>query len=210
VSHFLPIGTRRGVGVALGLVTGALALSACGIPTQPSASPISARQTQNPLSVTPTTTGLCAKSECTSVDVFFVAPNGLLKPVDRLVPPHAKLSTVVGALLAGPTPQDFATGLASALGAGIHLLSAHLTGDTATLNFSVDFGTLSGTQEVRGVAQIVYTVTQLKPGVGVTFEIDGVPTKVPVESGALVTGAVHRSEYALMLTPRTQTTTTIP
>jgi spore germination protein GerM len=203
---------RRALG-ALGtigaVIAGGFALSACGIPMQPSAGPISPNQSQTRPTRQPVSP--CTKSGCISVDVYFVTRTGHLAPAGRVVPRDAKLATVIRALLGGPTVPEQAEGISSVLGAGIQLVSATVTSatKTATLDFNADFGTLSGAQEVLGVAQVVYTVTAFMPGAGVTFEIaGGGPIEVPVETGALVTTAVHESQYALLRTPTVPPTTT--
>ncbi len=203
---------RRPLGALGALALAGLALGACGIPTQQSASPISARQLQTRLPVTRPTVNPCTKSACTPVDVFFVGPDGRITPVGRVAPPHPKIGTVIDALLGGPTPPERAKGIFTALGAGIHLLSSQQTAQkkTVSLDFSADFGILSGAQEVLGVAQVVYTVASIRPGFGVIFEIDGVHIEVPVETGALSTGPVHESQYDTLLTTTAPTTTTTP
>jgi Sporulation and spore germination len=199
-------------GAAGVLAAAGCTLAACGIPTQLSASPISASQIRTPLPVTPTTVSPCAKSACTKVDVFFVAPTGRLAPVTRVAPPHPRITTVISALLAGPTASERATGFSTALGAGIKLLSDHQTTrrKLITLNFGIGFETLSGTQEVLGVGQVVYTVDAVNPSYGVIFETDGVAISVPEGTGRFVTGAVRVSEYAGIRTPTLPTTTTAP
>lgn len=175
-------------------------LGACGIPTQPSASPLSTRETQA-LPATPQTISPCTKG-CTNVDVFFVGRESRLTPAKRVVPHDAKIRTVIDALLGGPTQVERQGGISTALTAGTRLVSVVQTTKkkTMTLNFSADFGTLSGTREVLGVAQVVYTVSAFRPGVGVIFEIAKSQLEVPVETGAFVTGAVHESQYAALLT----------
>ena len=195
------------------IVAGGLALSACGIPTQRSASPISTGGTRISLPHTQPTISPCTKSGCVPIDVYFVAASGHLRPAGRVVPRDATLTTIIRSLLSGPTTAEQALGIRTALGAGIQLLSASVTTHkkSATLDFNTHFFTLSGTQEVVGVAQVVYTVNSIMPGAGVTFEIDGGPIEVPVESGALATTiAVHESQYASLLTITTPTTTTTP
>jgi spore germination protein GerM len=194
------------------LAAGGLTLGACGIPTQPSASPISAGAPRTRPPTRPTVSP-CTKSGCVTVDVYFVAHTDHLTPVKRVVPRDTKLATVVRSLLYGPTTAEQADGVRTVLGAGIRLLSASVTSKNkvATLNFNTRFFTLFGTQEVLGVAQVVFTVTSVIPGAGVTFEIETGPTEVPVETGALATTiVVHETQYASLRTPTAPTTATTP
>lgn len=207
---------RRALG-ALGalaaLAAGGLTLGACGIPTQRAASPISTGGTHISLPHTQPTISPCTKSGCVPVDVYFVTASGRLKPAGRVVPRDATLTTIIRSLLSGPTTAEQALGIRTTLGTGIRLLSASVTADkkSATLDFNTHFFTLSGDQEVLGVAQVVYTVNSIMPGAAVTFEIEGGPIEVPVETGALATTiAVHESQYASLLTITTPTTTTTP
>ncbi len=194
---------------AAAIVAGGLALGACGIPTQPSASPISVGIPQT-RPVTRPTVSPCTKSGCVSVDVYFVSHTGLLAPVNRYVARDAKLATVIRSLLFGPTTAEQADGIRTALGANIRLLSTSVTSTgTVTVDFNTQFLTLSGTQEVLGVAQVVYTVNSVMPGAGVTFQIGSLPIEVPVASGVLATTfVVHETQYATLrtLTPTTTTT----
>lgn len=202
--------SSRATGVLVALAAAGLALSACGIPTQPSASPISANQIRSTLPANHEATSPCSPA-CGNVTVFFVAPGDHVRPEARVVPLPPKVRTVVDALLAGPTESErVKTGIGTALGSGIRLRSAKETAKkkTVTLTFNADFGTLSGTKWVLGVAQVVYTVSSVTPGVAVTFEIAGAQTEVPLETGALSTGAVSESQYASLLTTHATTVTT--
>ena len=201
---------RAPFGALVACAAAGLALAACGIPTQPTASPISPNQLPAHLPPARPTVTPCTKSGCISVDVYFVTPSAHLAPFARVVPRDAKLATVVRSLLAGPTAAEQADGITTALGSDIHLLSTDVTAGNkiATLDFSAGFGTLSGIREVLGVAQVVYTVTAIMPGAGVIFEIAGAQTEVPLETGRLWTGAVHEVQYASLLTPTTPATTT--
>ncbi|MDA8309764.1 MAG: GerMN domain-containing protein [Actinomycetota bacterium] len=200
---------RRAVVPLAALGAAGLLLAACGIPTQPSATPVSAHQIHPRRTVSEPTSSPCTKSGCTRAAVFFLAPDGRLQPVVRVVPSPPKTATVVGALLAGPTTSERAHGFSSALGSRIRLLSSDQTAKkrTVTLNFNADFGTLEGERWILGVAQVVSTVTSIMPGVGVIFEIAGAQTEVPLETGALWTGPVHEAQYASLLTTTTPTTT---
>jgi spore germination protein GerM len=193
---------HRALGSLCALGVAGLVLSACGIPTQPSATPLSARQIHPRAQVSEPTASPCTKSGCTRVEVFFLAPDGRLQPVDRVVPSPPKTGTVVGALLAGPTTSERSHGLSSALGSRIRLLSSDQTAKkkTVTLNFNANFGTLEGERWILGVAQVVFTVSSIMPGDGVIFEIAGAQTEVPLETGALWTGPVHESQYTALLT----------
>lgn len=169
---------------------GALLLSGCGIPLESSAQPVAV-----PRVISPSTTFPSTATNQTNVNVYFTS-SGRIVPRLRAVSIHQELADAVHELLLGPTVDEQRTGIATALGYGtIHPLSLHHGGGVVTVNFSADFGLLSGPQEVLAVAQVVYTVAAVDPGEGVVFELDGAVIEVPVEDGALVNGPVHASQY---------------
>lgn len=204
---------RRSVASAAVAGLATFALAGCGIPTGQAASPIAASQlpgrvvSRNPSSKVPST-----DSGLVQVDVYFTSTNAYVLPEARYVKPHASLATVIGTLLlaGGPSTTERFKGIQSALSSQIHLLSSHVASNVVTANFSAGFGQLSGTQEILGVAQVVYTVAaNLRTNVGVLFEIDGVPIDVPVASGALESGPVHESQYGTLLSPAASPTTAL-
>ena len=133
--------------------------------------------------------------------VYFVAPTQqYLITSQRTVPTTDTLRTVLHALFGGPTTVEKTYGVRTAISSSVSLLrvkpsSPKSTTTTVTLDFNRAFGQISGTQQVLAVAQVVYTVTgYLGPTFGVQFEIEGVPTDVPTDTGAQVSGPVHRTE----------------
>lgn len=189
--------------VAAVLAAGGLALSACGIPTQATARTIPDSQVPpDVLAPFTATTRAPTHAATVRVYVYFTLTNDSVQPQARLVKPPPSLPSVMDVLLSGPTTHErFATGLGTALGAGVRLLTAHTSGDVVTLNFNTAFGELSGDQEVLGVAQVVYTAAgELKdPAVGVQFEINGNPIDVPLANGAGVGTPVHEQDYYTLL-----------
>jgi len=191
----------------------------CGVPTQ--SAPQIIPRAQVPFHLldpeAPTTTTTMPPPPFTvPVLVYLVSSNGQnLVSSQRLVAPPAQLSAVLDALLAGPTAGELALGTQTAIGSGVRALGASVNGGVATVNFNSAFGDLSGPQQVLAVAQVVFTVTgQLSPETGVTFEIDGTPTNVPIATGAQVPGPVHLLQYVALAPPPpgspTTTTTTPP
>lgn len=193
---------------ALALAAVAVAATACGVTAGGGAHAIPRDQvpfhllTEEP----PTTTTTTALADV-PVTVYFVgATDQMLTTAQRTVPTDNTLRTVLRALLSGPTTVEQSDGVRSAISPDVHLLRAkpeRPTGGTAvvTLDFNQAFGqiSISGTQQVLAVAQIVYTTTgYMGTGYGVQFQIDGVPTDVPTASGAQVAGAVRRTTYAAL------------
>jgi spore germination protein GerM len=186
------------------LLAGALA-SSCGVPTGGAPAKIPSAQVPygllSPQAPTTTTT-VSPSAYSVPVTVYFVASTRqVLIAAGRSVAPPATLTSVIDALLGGPTALESDRNITTAIANGTRLLSAVVSGGVTTLDFNRTFGQISGTQQVQAVAQIVYTVTsQLGPDVGVQFDITGAPTAVPIGSGAQVSGPVHLLEY-LKLAP---------
>lgn len=209
--------TRRGSPWRLAACIGALALGGglaggCGIPLQQSAQPIASDllpepvRSASPPAGNPSTGGVHVEDA-----VYFTTAGAFVVPEPRYFKPHATVGTVVTALLDGPTQREYAEGVQTALGGGIHLLSWKVSGDTVTVDFTETFLSLSGTQEVLGVAQVVYTIASfLDPAYSVLFETTGDPIFVPVGTGALVSGKVHVSEYTSLLSPTSPAATVAP
>ncbi len=198
---------RRGIGavrVALllaAVVTGAVA---CGIPTASTPTPIARADVpyhlldpRSPTTTTPGTTPGTTPAVGVPEQIYLVSPAGHLVPATREVAVPASLTQVLGALLAGPTATESASGIQSFLtdtGAQVTIPAA--TAGVATVHFATSPIQVVGPDQTLAIAQVVYTVTQ-QPGVtGVTFEIGGKPIEVPTAAGAQVSGPVGRSDYA--------------
>jgi hypothetical protein len=147
--------------------------------------------------VSPTTTSVPTSAYSVPVTIFLVAPTRqVLISAGRSVAPPGTLTSVLDALLGGPTAIESDRNITTALAGGVRLLSATVNAGVAVVDLNRAFGQISGTQQILAVAQIVFTVAgQLGSTVGVQFEITGAPTAVPVGSGAQVSGPVHLLEY---------------
>ncbi len=121
------------------------------------------------------------------VEIYFVGPGGRLVAVERDVPVAAPgLTTVLGALVDGPTDAEAAAGLQNAVSAQTVVLGATLTNGAATVNLGGTFGQLVGQTQINAVAQIVFTATALTGITSVAFELNGQAVDIPVADGAQV------------------------
>jgi len=190
-------GSRRWAAV---LVTSSMAVgaAACGIPTSSGPTVIAKSDVPyhllNPPTTTTTTPGT-PPAVAVAEQIFLVAPDGHLVASSREVAVPASLGQVLGALLAGPTATESASGIQSYLtGTGVQVTTTQAAG-IATVDFSSNPIQVVGPDQTLAIAQVVYTVTQ-QPGItGVTFEIGGKPIEVPTAAGAQVPGPVGRSDY---------------
>ena len=177
----------------------AVAAAGCGIPTATAPTPIARSEVPYHLLNPPTTTTTAPGTPPAvgvAEQIFLVSPGGLLVAATRYVAVPASPTQVLGALLAGPTATESATGIQSFLtDTGVQVTTS--PGDAvATVDFTSNPIQVVGPDQTLAIAQVVYTVTQ-QPGVtGVTFEIAGKAIEVPTAAGAQVPGPVGRADYA--------------
>jgi len=181
---------RRALVAVAAVVAAGTALGACGVPID--AQPTALAPDRIPFgllapeSATTTTTSIPSPVEA-PVAVYFLGPTGHLVPVARDVPVSAPdLTSILDALVAGPTETEAASGLQSALSAQTTVLGATVTDGIATVNLTATFGQLVGPPQIEAVAQVVFTASGLSGVKGVTFQLSGQPIDVPVASGAQV------------------------
>jgi hypothetical protein len=176
-----------------------LALAACAVPTQSGPSTIAPSHVPfnllNPAPPTTTTTQPNASS-LVQVSVFYLSPTQQLTAVNRVVVIPAALTSVLTALVAGPTSAETANGIGTSIPNNVMVLSAVAQGSVVTVNFNDAFGQITGTSTEQAVSQVVATVTaQVGLSAGVIFEIDGQRTSVPIASGAQVPGPVYILQF---------------
>jgi len=189
---------RRAVTVGLTVGWTGAAVAACGIPTASSPTPIARSDVPYHLldpAVTTTTAPGTPPAVGVPEQIFLVAPTGHLVAAAREVAVPASLSQVLGALLAGPTATESASGVQSYLtGTGIQATVSE-AGGVATVHFSTDPIQVVGPDQTLAIAQVVYTLTQQSGVTGVAFAIGGKPIEVPTAAGAQVAGPVGRADY---------------
>ena len=175
-----------------------LVLGACGIPTASSPTPIAKSDVPFHLLNPPTTTSTvpgAPPAVGVAELIYLVAPSGHLVAATREVAVPASLTQVVGALLAGPTAKESATGVQSFLNSTGVQVTVPTVGGVAVVSFVTNPIQVVGPDQTLAIAQAVYTVTQ-QPGVtGVTFAIAGKAIEVPTAAGAQVPGPVGRADY---------------
>ena len=177
----------------------ALASTACGLPTANSPTAIARSAVPYHLLDPPTTTTTTPGTPPAvgvAEQIFLVSPDGHLVAAGREVAVPASSSQVLGALLAGPTATESASGIQSFLtGTGVRATVTD-SGGIATVNFNTSPIQVVGPDQTLAIAQVVYTVTQEPDITGVTFEIGGKPIEVPTATAAAqVPGPVSRADY---------------
>jgi len=162
---------------------------ACGIPIDAEPEILTIEIEDPPDIVEPTPEDLA------SVSLYLVREDELVL-VTRNLPAPTDLSDVVESLLDGVTDPEARADLRTSIPAGTEVIGMEISGEVLTLDLDREFTAVGGEQEILAIAQIVLTATSVE-GVGmVAFEIEGVPTAVPVASGALSETAVSSDDYS--------------
>ena len=179
------------------LVVGAvLAIAAgCGVPTDDEAHLTDADEVPFGLLDAEPEEGAIAPGGTTFVDVYLYAEErGTLVPVARRVEDKA-LATVLEEVERGPTEGESAAGLRSALSDSRTIIGADVAGTTATVDLSDSFATISGSEQLVAIAQIVYTATARDNVTQVEFTLEGRPIEIPHGDGSLTGGPVTREDF---------------
>jgi hypothetical protein len=181
------------------VIVGAVALAGCAIPTGSNPSTIAPKSVPfgllSPNSPTTSTTQP-PPSSLVMVKIFLVSRAGSLVAVDRYVQAPAPLKSIIASLVVGPSPPDVANGNSTAIPSNVTVLSAANQDGVVTVNFNDAFAEITGSNAEVAVSQVVATVaTQVGLGTGVSFEINGQPSSVPIASGAQVPGPVYLLQF---------------
>lgn len=166
----------------------ALAGTACGVPVSSS-----------PQAVHGVPAGLLLPAAATHVrpprnsngvfDIYLVGGDQLVE-VARAGSPTPQ--SLLAALDTGPsTFESNVEGITSDVPLGAHVTVVKLHGHVATVNLDASFGEIS----LLGVAQIVYTVTQLKGISEVAFYQAGSPVNAPNERGNYLSRPLTRADF---------------
>lgn len=100
------------------------------------------------------------------------------------------------ALVAGPSDDEKAFGLTSAIPEGVSVNGVTLDGDTATVDLSADFASGGGSlSTLLRVTQVVCTLTQFNGIERVAFQFDGEPVEAIGGEGVIVDPPVGRVDF---------------
>lgn len=182
--------------VAIGVL-----LAGCGVPVQddpvqvqPEAVPSQLRPQVTPQTVTPTT----ADPSRLKALIHFVRAERLVA-LSRDVPAGSvedRLDAVLAALVVGPTEEEQARGVASALPDGLQLRVLSVDGPEVVLELGGETDGRSATENVLAVGQIVLSVTSVSPVTKVRLARDGQPVEALLADGALTAEPLTAANYA--------------
>lgn len=139
----------------------------------------------------------------TAVYLFFegypVDPGPYLVPASR--GEESDLRGALASLLAGPTADETAMGLSSAIPSGTSLIGVDVAGGIAKIDLTREFETGGGSLSMMGrVAQVVYTATRFESVDAVRFFLEGEPLDVLGGEGLIIDQPQTRDDW-VALTP---------
>ncbi|MGY1828731.1 MULTISPECIES: AMIN-like domain-containing (lipo)protein [unclassified Blastococcus] len=194
---------RLGAAGALLAVT-----TACGVPTGADPSTIAASDVPYGLAApsSPPSPPPAPVPDIEAGWAYLVGADEALVPRARdsgTGPIDERLGELLSALVAGPTEEERAEGLSTALPAGLEASVTGIDDGTATIDLS---GAAPLPSTRRAVAQLVLTATSL-PGVeAVLLTSGGEPVEAPLPSGALTDAPLLPADYAVFLSPPSRST----
>jgi spore germination protein GerM len=192
--------TRRGFVAVVTAALGLLVVASCGVPTD--AQP---RDIEQPPAEVPREDVAAATTDNGPRVYFLITPEGqqndMLAAVTRAV--GTEPAVVLEQLFKGVSPEE-ATRLRTAIPNDTQLISSEVHPDgTLIVNVSDAFFKSTGDLQIKAVAQIVFTATELSGVQRVKIEVDGQNYPWPRGDGTLANDAVTQYDYP-ELDPTTQ------
>lgn len=117
------------------------------------------------------------------VNVYFVRGERMY-PVVRQVNAPPSVAKALTALLFGPEEGEVAEGVRTAVTPTAAMQARALDASTVLVDLSSEFAQGSVTEQVIGLAQVVWTATDIPGVTGVRFTLDGSPIQVPTPTGS--------------------------
>ena len=137
-----------------------------------------------------------AATGATTFRVYF-SRDEKMAAATRVVPKtNAVGAAAMQALLAGPTAEEKAAGMFSAIPAGTTYLGLSIKDGVATVDLSQEYGSGGGSLSMfTRLAQVVFTLTQFPTVDGVRFKLDGKLIDTLGGEGIIVDKPVDRADY---------------
>lgn len=176
------------------LLAVSLVLVACGIPVE--AEPESV-EVQMP---SPDEDRPPAPGEQAGVSMYLVRDETLVH-VTRDLPSPPSLTIIFESLLDGVTETERMQNLRTAIPPGTETMAVTEEDSVLAIDLNSEFAAVGGEEEILAVAQIVLTATSIEGIDLVAFQLEGVPTDVPVANGALSVDPVGAADYSTLVAP---------
>jgi spore germination protein GerM len=176
----------------VGLLFVTCLLVACGIPVEAEPEMVGVEIAASPETESPTPGDLAA------VPMYLVSNDSLVR-VTRDLPSPPSVTSIFDSLLGGVTEPERSENLRTAIPPGTETLAVTEDGSVLRIDLSSEFAAVGGEEEILAVAQIVLTATSIEGVDLVAFRLEGVPTDVPVASGALSVDPVSAQDYESLL-----------
>lgn len=170
----------------------ALLVAACGIPVEAEPEIVDVELAPPAGNETP------APGELAAVSLYLVRDEALVHVTRDLRSPPS-LTSIFGSLLSDVTPEERQANLRTAIPPGTEIISITEDGSVLRVDLNSEFAAVGGEEELLAVAQIVMTATSVEGVDRVAFLLEGVPTDVPVASGALSVDPVGAADYEALV-----------
>lgn len=133
----------------------------------------------------------------TPVRVYMLLGDRLV-PTQRAVVPPVQLGATLATLAQGPTEEEKASGITSKLKPPKATFTAQLVSGVAHINIDGAIDGLVKGDQIRAIAQVVFTATELEEVTAVQIESGSQPVSVPIGDGSKVTRPVQRADFATL------------
>jgi hypothetical protein len=117
-----------------------------------------------------------------AVNVYFVRADRMVAVVRQVNAPLSVTKSLL-ALLFGVQGDEAAAGIRSAIDPTAEIQTRSLDGGIYVVDLSPEFAQGTTNEQILGLAQIVYTATELPGVTGIRFTLNGVPIEAPTPSG---------------------------
>ena len=189
--------SRRPFRLGLLLVALLAGLAACGVPAEEGPRVIAPTADNALPTAAPTPLGPAGGAEVT----FCLTRDEQLVEVTRRVTRVPDVGDSIEDLLAGPTEEESALGLGTALGGAPVVTDVRLDDSVAVLTLRSDAREGSRTDDVLALGQVVCTLTARKDVTGVAFEQDGERVAVPRGDGSLTREPLRIGDFEVLRPP---------
>jgi hypothetical protein len=192
-----------------------LALAGCGVPTTGEPTVIPASEVPYGLA-SPTPSAPSSSSPQTMLaeaGIFLVTADDVLVLRGRELAerrPEARLEELLDELATGPSAQELAEELTTALPPEVELDVTEVADGTVTIDIAGPVEAPSGAGTRRAVAQIVLTATTLPEVGAVRLTREGEPIDAPLPDGALTSEPLTADQFEVFLTAAVPSPTSTP